>query len=350
MIYYICHRKYAYTLAVFFYYFRNDLAGRLRFLSYDAFFQMNEIHTGVFIFTDFDRLDSDQMERAKKHAILLERADSSNVILNHPDRFLGRFDLLQTLHARDPKAPATCRLIDWKQVRDFPVFIRGERDHLAALSGLIDTATALETTAKRLLSEHRNIDDVMIIQFQNQLNEEGFYEKYGAFRIGDTIYGQHLFQHQSWWVKDNAADWNDQQRARNFDYIDENPHVDMLMPIFEAAGIEYGRIDYCLMDGRVVVFEINTNPVVNARPPSRGLGYDAQKYADMHNAAMLALPQVAPKLITLDDAKSASNVGMTVQEAHRKALARVRWRIFRRRCASFAKTVTKAIKRQRNIG
>jgi hypothetical protein len=350
MIYYICHRKYAYTLAVFFRYFRNDLADRLRFLSYDAFFQMNEIDTGVFVFTDFDRLDSEQMRRAKKRANLLDRADTSNVILNDPNRFLGRFDLLQTLHARDPQAPATQRLVDWKQVKDFPVFIRGERDHLAALSGLIDTATALETTAKRLLNEHSNIDDVMIIQFQNQPNDAGFYEKYGAFRVGDTIYGQHLFQHQNWWVKENAADWSNLQRARHFDYIDKNPHADLLMPIFKAAGIEYGRIDYGLMEGRVVVFEINTNPVVNSRPPLPHLGYDAQKYADLHNAAMLTLPQVTPKSIKLDDVTTASRGSMTVQKAHRNALARVRWRIIRRGSASLVKNVIKSIRGSRKIG
>lgn len=344
MIYYVCHKKYAYTLAVFFGYFRHDLADRLRFLSYEDFFQIDRFVAGVFIFTDFDRLDDCQLKRAQDRAAILEQAAPTVIIFNHPNRFLGRFDLLQALHQLDDKAPATCRLADWKQIRNFPVFIRGERDHLPALSGLIDTATELETTAKRLLCEHSNVDDLMIIAFQNKPNSEGYFEKYGAFRVGDAIYGQHLFQHQSWWVKENAAGWNDVQLARNFDYIRQNPHAEMLMPYFKAAGIEYGRIDYGLMDGRIVVFEINTNPVVNSRPPSPQLRYDAQKYADMHNAAMIALPQVPPKLISLGARAQTSVSGMNVEKAHRRVMARVRRRIIRRHMESTVKAMVKSVK------
>ena len=32
------------------------------------------------------------------------------------------------------------------------------------------------------------------------------------------------------------------------------------MAVFELANIQYGRIDYALHDGRIEVFEINTNP------------------------------------------------------------------------------------------
>ncbi len=35
-----------------------------------------------------------------------------------------------------------------------------------------------------------------------------------------------------------------------------------MQQVFQRAGIDYGRIDYTVANGRIQVFEINTNPVV----------------------------------------------------------------------------------------
>ena len=47
---------------------------------------------------------------------------------------------------------------------------------------------------------------------------------------------------------------------QHLDYVRTNPHADELRKLFGAANIEYGRIDYTIADGRIQVFEINTNP------------------------------------------------------------------------------------------
>jgi len=49
---------------------------------------------------------------------------------------------------------------------------------------------------------------------------------------------------------------DEEQRA----YQKDNPHEEQLMSVFKAAGIEYGRIDYGVCNGRVQIWEINTNP------------------------------------------------------------------------------------------
>ncbi|MGB0497529.1 MAG: hypothetical protein ACPGID_04255, partial [Rubricella sp.] len=43
-------------------------------------------------------------------------------------------------------------------------------------------------------------------------------------------------------------------------FVRDNPHRDALMTLFEAGGLEFGRVDYTLREGRIVLFEINTNP------------------------------------------------------------------------------------------
>jgi hypothetical protein len=43
-------------------------------------------------------------------------------------------------------------------------------------------------------------------------------------------------------------------------YVTDNPHAEQLLKIFDLAQIDFGRIDYCVANGRIEVFEINTNP------------------------------------------------------------------------------------------
>ena len=45
-------------------------------------------------------------------------------------------------------------------------------------------------------------------------------------------------------------------------FVEENPHADVLREVFHQAAIEYGRVDFALVDGRSQVYEINTNPLV----------------------------------------------------------------------------------------
>jgi hypothetical protein len=46
------------------------------------------------------------------------------------------------------------------------------------------------------------------------------------------------------------------------DYVFANPHEAQLAEIFRVGGVEYGRIDYSIKDGRVQTWEINLNPTI----------------------------------------------------------------------------------------
>ena len=57
--------------------------------------------------------------------------------------------------------------------------------------------------------------------------------------------------------------------------MESNPHEAEVRRIFDLARIEYGRIDYAFRDGRMQVWEINTNPMLasddsSANPARRG--------------------------------------------------------------------------------
>jgi hypothetical protein len=331
MIYYICHAAHVYTLGIFLSCYRNDVRDRVRIFSYDDLFCLGDLRAGVFIFTDFDRLSDDDLLKATQIADHLQSLFPEAVVFNHPDRCLGRFALLSALHDSDPFYPQVTRLKNWQNVTTFPVFIRGERDHLPALSGLINNRAELEIQAQTLLRHTSEPGNLIVIQFKNVQNGAGYFEKYGAFRVGDAIYGQHLLQSEGWWVKDSSSVWDTTRIEQTLAYTKSNPHADLLMPIFVLAGTEYGRIDYCVVDGRVVVFEINTNPVVNANAPSAFMSFDAQFYADLHNAAMLALPTISGAGVTLPIGPRLKARTITADTAHRTSLATVRRKVRRRR-------------------
>jgi hypothetical protein len=349
LIYYICHRKHPYTLGVFLAYFRHDFSQIIRIISYEDLFALPRIKTGTLVFTDFDRISATQHRQATEFVAFLESRSSKMAILNHPARAMGRFDLLSARHNADQSAPAVARLENWEQVQRFPVFIRGENDHLDALSGLITTKSELACAAVKLLGERGDCDDIIVVEFKNRPNADGLYEKYGAFRVGNAIYGQHLFQNTDWWVKDNGANWTSGRGLQSRTYVKENPHADELMPIFVAAGIEYGRIDYCMMDGKVVVFEINTNPVVNANPPMVGGRFDPQHYADLHNNALTTLPEIDGDLIELPETTYTKRT-MTVEIAHKRMQSVMRRKLRTRRIRTVLRRLRHGIRGLRRAG
>ncbi len=52
-------------------------------------------------------------------------------------------------------------------------------------------------------------------------------------------------------------------KASNYDYLKRyfkiNPHEPELREIFRLAKIQYGRVDYSILNGTIQVWEINTN-------------------------------------------------------------------------------------------
>jgi hypothetical protein len=65
-----------------------------------------------------------------------------------------------------------------------------------------------------------------------------------------------------WQVKE--ADLLGEQFLRaELEYVETNPHEAEVREIFALARVDYGRIDYSFdADGRMQVWEINTNPTL----------------------------------------------------------------------------------------
>jgi hypothetical protein len=104
------------------------------------------------------------------------------------------------------------------------------------------------------------------VEYLNAANAEGIHHKYAAFRVGDRIVPRHLLFSRKWVLK--YPDLHDGDKIpREMEYLEKNPDQEALREIYETARIEYGRCDYSVINGRIQVWEINTNPIL-LRPHS----------------------------------------------------------------------------------
>ena len=224
---------------------------------------------GTWIFADVELLTAADRARAVAfHDALEDRGDAT---LNHPTRSLSRVPLLQRLHAdgindfavhtldRDG-TPVGCPI-------RYPVFVREADDHHGSVSPLLHDRIALWRWLDHARATGTLPRQPLVVEFCDTSDRRGVFAKYGAFVVGDAIVPRHLFFSRDWVVKD----WRlvgPRELAAERAYVADNPHAAALSDIARRAGIDYGRIDYGLRDGRVQVFEINTNPTITGRTPS----------------------------------------------------------------------------------
>ena len=288
MIFYVCHRLHAYTQASLAIYFRKDLQSFLRIVPYENAASLRKVPTGAVVWTDMDRLGEAEIETAStlSRQIGLEQPDV--VQFNHPRVSLQRFDLLEKLFADGINNFRACRPDAVPEDIRFPVFLRDE--------------VGASYEAPRLLARRRDLDDAlaclpsmnfvrpMVVEFGSKAGFDGLFRKYAAYRVGERTYAQHCFAKRDWFIKDPGRGLPQAVRQEHLADIRDNPHGPDLLSIFDKAAITYGRIDYTIVDGRIQVFEINTNPTVLSYPPTPFDSYDPMPYANMHADALLALP------------------------------------------------------------
>jgi hypothetical protein len=177
--------------------------------------------------------------------------------LNNPYQVKRRYALCRNLYERNINAFNVYRLHE-KADCTFPVFIRDEYDHQGALTYLIYNTEDLNRT----ISQFSEREKLLIVEFVDVSESMwGCFHKYGAFYLDGQIIPRHFFISDDWNVKNSSVNMSSIQKFEQ-NYIDSNPHQELLKPIFIEAGIEYGRIDYAITDNGIQVFEINTNPTI----------------------------------------------------------------------------------------
>jgi hypothetical protein len=262
MIYYLAHDHHCYTLNSFLAGWKPEIASRFTVVGYRRFFRRSYLPVGAYIFTDLERLTPHQLEKAARAWQALESSGRKLRLLNHPLKVMRRYELLRTLRAAGINDFDVYRLTERCRPRRFPVFIRGENDHSGPETPLLRNQDELDRAIDGLLKAGKTREERLIIEYRAAPGDDGYFRKYAAFVVLGEILPKHLFFSRNWVGKRAASDVNDSRALEEREYVEKNPHLSQLKKIPLLANIDYGRIDYGLVDGRVQVYEINTNPSI----------------------------------------------------------------------------------------
>lgn len=248
------------------------------------------------LFCDLERLSAVETEHAVKSWRRLAEQRPAPRLLNHPAQALRRYELLRALADAGANEHDALRVVERRRPRRFPVFVRGDGHRVGVLTDLLHSQAELEAALAALAARMVPREDLLVVEFTDTRSPDGLYRKYAAFRVGDVILPRHVLFSKHW--TQSAPDECAPALAREeLDYLHQNPHAESLMQVFELARIEYGRIDYGVRDGRIQVWEINTNPtILKARMRRERARLEAHRhFADAFVAALDALTREAAR-------------------------------------------------------
>jgi hypothetical protein len=261
MIGYLVTAAHRYTVDEYLRSWAPELRSIVRVLPYESLSGDVRLPRASYIFSDLERLSGPMRRRAEDMAHRLARDPESSTVLNSPTGTLVRHDLLRLLRERGSNEFGAYRLSETRTPERFPVFLREEDSHGGAMTPLLHTQRELDRTIARLYLGRRTLDNLLMIEFCDTSDDRGIYRKYGTYIVGSRIIPKHMMFSRDWSTK--HTDLVDEARLEEErEFLETNPHREELRAIFHAAGVTYGRADYGILDGRIQVWEINTNPMI----------------------------------------------------------------------------------------
>jgi len=252
-------------------YWGRELAGAgVRILSYEHLVGQTRFDAGTYVFTTFDEIRGPLARYVDALAAQL-RASPHVRIFNDPARVLRRFDLHDALSRDGRNSFRSFRANgDWSAAR-YPVFLRSEGSHDGAFSPLLHSAAGVDSWIGRALAFGRPLEELLVVEFCDTADADGFYRKYAAFCVGGRIVARSLNYGRNWMLKFAGNDFSMSMAREELAYVRDNPHEEELREVFAIANVDYGRIDYAMLDGKLQTWEININPTIGRglRPSSR---------------------------------------------------------------------------------
>lgn len=233
-----------------------------------------DLPRGTHVFTALDQLTPGQREMAAR---LIDPLASASVrTLNHPLRTMRRFQLLSAAYEAGWNSFRAIRASELTSECHYPVFVRMENEHSGSPTGLLENPQSLKSALLRLQFRGYHLSELLVVGFCNTCGGDGLFRKYSAFIVGDRIIPRAMSFNRHWIAKAGTADWNRSLAQEEFDYMERNPHEGRLREVFELAGVQYGRVDYGVLEDTPQVWEINLNPTIAPRLQA-GVGNTQQR-------------------------------------------------------------------------
>lgn len=233
--------------------------------SYENLFLKRSVPSGVWIFTDHERLSAAELETAGKLATKLQNGGAQ--VLNHPALVKSRFEILRLLQQEGINSFAAFRAESDPRPAQFPVFIRNEYDHRAKELKLIYSQKELNRAQQEKELSGSPLRGKLVIEYVDAEIMPNVWQRASAYYIAGKIIKHHMAFDDSWVVKDGFSNESIQKHhdrdailEMEREFITGNRYDEVLAKVFSLARIEYGRADFSINNDKLEIFEINTNP------------------------------------------------------------------------------------------
>jgi hypothetical protein len=230
--------------------------------SYWRLFHSRSVACATYVLTDFDRLGFWELELAARLYRLLTTAGLR--VLNDPAMHLGRHAMPRRfyrvgINQFDAWSPSLGECPD-----RFPVFLRSQSAHRGTISDLLPDAGSAQAALDAALAEGYPLIELVFIEYAAKPTASGIFQKHAVFRVGDRLLPAPSVNSRDWVAKfgETGLAGEEAYKAERAG-LDEMPFAEPLMAAFKSADIEYGRVDFGLIDGVPQIYEINSNPQIS---------------------------------------------------------------------------------------
>jgi hypothetical protein len=236
-----------------------DIPVRVGLLSYGELLDAKAVPRATYVFTDMDRLSLWELRLA---ALAFGRMrDQGLRVLNDPARAASRWGLLRRLHLAGINDFDAYRVEEGVRPRRWPVFLRAEGAHLGPMTDLLHGWDRLQAEIDRAVAKGAPLTSLLIVEFAAEPALPNFYRKFGSFRVGRSSFAHNCVDDDHWIAKIGKMGitppdlYIEEQRV-----VRDDPYGPQVAIAFDIAGIDYGRVDFGFVKGRIQIYEINSNP------------------------------------------------------------------------------------------
>ncbi len=306
------------------------IAGRMTVRCYGSLGKETVLEGGAHIFSALDQLTpagrnlvTDIWDRTRSVAPAWR-------LLNDPRAVLLRLPLLQAMTRTGLNAFAAHPASEPLDRVRYPVFIREANRHTGSRTGLLASPAEIQRALRSLRWRGLRRQDLLVVEYAHAGDGEGHFRKYAAYRVGGATVRTHLMIGTHWTVKSSGDQVSVDSAREMHEYVLGRQHEEWLERVFTTAGVDYGRIDYGVVNGEPQVWEINLNPTITRRagaPPRAG---DPEALALRDAARQHAHTLLREAFLALDPGGVPARVTLSPPASLLRQAARERHAVWRR--------------------
>lgn len=239
---------------------------RFHLTHYERLFRCWSVPRATYIFADIERLAPWELRLAA--GLYQDMTDAGLRCLNDPARAMSRLGLLKSLHDANINPFNAYRADERPRPQRFPVFVRHEDDHLRASVDLHYDQEQLDGALANLANSGTPLRGLLVVELCAAPYGPGLWAKWGSWRVADAVFVDHVVVDDTWLVKTgDPKKMTEEAKRDQRDAFDTDRYAGPVSRAFKIGGIEFGRADHADIDGRPVIYEINTNPFLPPLTP-----------------------------------------------------------------------------------